>query len=368
MALIARPAGRLLGLLLGALLAFPVAPARGGNLLAEIEARPDRDSVTVGAPILLELRARGGEGVELSWPPLDPGGLGSFLLLGEDSLRETDLDASAEDGPGQGESLLVRRLSLAAFETGELWIPPQSVRWRRGEQQGEQSGDSLRITVYSLLAEELQSGSSAPGFAAAPGVATPQQPGAAPGLPPARDIVDPMKLRHGWLRWLERGLIAGGALLAAGLAWWLWRRHLRRLSGGGEAESPRLSPWERWQKEMARIEREQLWRTGETAEYYSELSLALRGLLEDSLGLPFREMTQEEVLCVLPATPLETGQREALMELLRENDLVKYARRWPEDRRNREAPADYHRWADEARPRIEARETAEAEQGSRGEA
>ena len=305
--------------------------ARGASLDYGVEGA---DSLTIGDPFTLWMEASAGEGGTLAWPPADLLNLGACGLL-VDTVLVTQ----------GGER---REMTLAAYETGPLALPPQVVSWKRGGDEGQLRTDSLRITVRSVLDYGV------PLEDAAQAMTEPQP----------REIVPPLEVHHGPLWYVIRLAIVLAALLLVWLFWRWWRRP-RILDDGAQKALPVLDPWETWQMELGRIQHEQLWRTGDVVEYWAQLSLALRGLLEDSMQRPAREMTSYEIEELLHHAPFGEPARQRLLELLRENDLVKYARQWPSDERNRQLPADYIAWAEEVKPGLmglyHARQAAEAE-------
>ncbi len=293
------------------------------------------DSITVGDPFQLWMDASAGEGGELNWPAVEKLRLGSCGLLADTLV--------AIEGGGER-----RILTLAAYEIGTVTLPPQGVTWTRGGDSGELVSDSLRLEVLSVL----------PRGVPLENAGEPQQ------APLPRDIVPPLNVHHGPLWFVIRAIVLLAVLLLCWLGWRWWTRP-RALAGVRVEPEPQRDPWEIFSAAMTRIRFEELWRSGDVVEYWAQLSLAVRGLLEDSMRRPAREMTTYEIEELLDHAPFGEADRRRLLELLRENDLVKYARQWPTDERNRHLADDYARWAESVKPGLMAlyhsRELAEQE-------
>lgn len=275
-------------------------------------ARVDQDSLTLGDPVTLILSVSAQHGEDVVWPLPAPEQLGGWRLLGADSLS---------DSTTTSERILTRRLVLARFSLGAAPLPTPGP-WLDGQPA---LGDSLPLQILATIPDSTQT--------------------------PAA-LLEPARLRHDWRWWLSR--LGAGALLALLLAW-AWRRWRRsaRLQPGGPELPP--DPWQDFQDELQRIEGRALWRAGQVESHYADLSLALRGLLEDTLGLPCRERSTEELRLVLRDSPLTDGDLQELLRLLDENDWVKYARQWPDSNTCAAQIPRYLAWAQARRERLEER-------------
>ncbi|MFA7331430.1 MAG: hypothetical protein WC326_10195 [Candidatus Delongbacteria bacterium] len=304
----------------GLLLGLAVVGARAWEWQS---ATVDRDSLTLGDPLTLSLSVTAAPAEAVDWPLPRPEQLGGWRLLGADSL--------AEQTEG-GTRTLTRRLRLARFRLGPAPLPTPGPLL-----DGQPAiGDTLRLEVLATLPDSAQ---------------------------PA-DILEPGRLRHGWRWWLLR---AGALLVLGGLAVWAWRRWRRtaRLEPGGPALPP--DPWQDFLAELARIEERALWRAGQVESHYADLSLALRGLLEDCLGLPCRERSTDELRAVLRDSPLTDGDLQELLRLLDENDWVKYARQWPAAETCARQSGRYLGWAEARRELLLERHRQRQEAAARAE-
>lgn len=263
------------------------------------------DSLLLGQPALLTMSVLAQAGEDLRWPLPEKAQWEGWRVLGVDSLLE-------ESTP-QGRRL-TRVVRLARYQLGEAVLPLHGPLG-----SDSLAVDSLRALVLAQLPDSAQ----------------------------AADILEPESLAHTLWWWLSRAAVAVLALLLVGWAWRRWRRR-----GPKEKLPPPIppDPWRDFEEELERIDQLGLWRVDRTEEHYARLSLALRGLLEDCLGMPCRERSTEELRILLRDSPLGEGDLAELLRVLEENDWVKYARRWPEGEECARQVGRYRAWAAQRRP------------------
>ena len=153
---------------------------------------------------------------------------------------------------------------------------------------------------------------------------------APPGNPSLKDIKDIERQRGPDLR-LVAGLV--GAALLGGLV--LLRRRARRPPPAPAetvgAEAVVLGPYEAALARLTQIERERWPLRGEVDRHYAAVADALRRYLEEAHAIPALERTTTELAWALPPTLAEGGLRERCVALLADADLVKFARRRPDE-------------------------------------
>jgi hypothetical protein len=134
-------------------------------------------------------------------------------------------------------------------------------------------------------------------------------------------LKEPWEAPRSYTAWI---IAAAAALVAAALLWWLWRRRKRRPVE--ETPEPVLPPDYVALTELTRIERLGLLEKGEFKEYYTRVVDVLRRFMEARFGIEAMDRTTAEVLQNAQPRGAVTSALEAL---LREADLVKFARFTP---------------------------------------
>ena len=126
--------------------------------------------------------------------------------------------------------------------------------------------------------------------------------------------------------------LAGCTLLVVGLCFlipFLLKRYrdnkpiLRRVT-----IAPKLPPHQVALQEMERIKEEKSWQRDDVKLYYTELTDALRGYMEERFGFNAKEMTSDEIIEKLNEQPDKEWIGE-LRELFQMSDLVKFAKYKP---------------------------------------
>jgi hypothetical protein len=127
-------------------------------------------------------------------------------------------------------------------------------------------------------------------------------------------------------------LLAALAIIGFWIYWFVIRKRKE------EEEEPTykaLPPYEEAIYRLNELDEKQLWQNNQVKEYYSELTEIVRGYIERELKVPALEKTTDEVLEMLKdfkdADVILTSQEtiDKLKSLLREADLVKFAKSKP---------------------------------------
>ena len=140
-------------------------------------------------------------------------------------------------------------------------------------------------------------------------------------------------------------MLAALAIIAFWIYWFVIRK--RKI----EEEEPTyrlLEPYEEAMFKLNELDEKLLWQNNKVKQYYSELTEIIRNYIERELKVPALEKTSDEVIEMLrdfnDAESIETTKEniEKLKDLLREADLVKFAKSKPlapeieEDRKDAE--------------------------------
>ena len=153
------------------------------------------------------------------------------------------------------------------------------------------------------------------------------------GNPTLKDIKEIERQRGPDPRVLA-GVLGAGAL--AGL-WLLLRGRRRATSLADPAAADAgpdpvvLGPYEAALARLTQIERERWPMRGEVDRHYEAVADVVRRYLEEAHGIPALERTTGELVCALPPALADQGVRDRCAALLADADLVKFARRRPDD-------------------------------------
>lgn len=207
-----------------------------------------------------------------------------------------------------GDRALEGRARLAFYRVGRRPIPLFGVPFVRivSGQRGVLVSDSAYVDIDSV---------------------------APPGNPTLKDIKDIERQRGPDPRLL---VAAVGLAAVAAVAWRLRRRARPTAPALPESEPAGpapivLGPYEIALARLVQIERERWPVRGEVDRHYEAVADVLRRYLEEAHGIPALERTTGELVWSLPPALADGGLRDRCGALLAEADLVKFARRRPDD-------------------------------------
>ncbi len=252
------------------------------------DATVNRDTLTVGDPVLLSLR--------ISREPGDA----AVLLQNEGFLAPFEVrrqvpPAVREMSDGRLEENLA--FELAVYQVGVIEVPSLvlHVRTTQGD-SGLITSDPIPVIVRSVKPAEMMD---------------------------IRDVKPPVDIEAGipgWF-WFAVAVLVG---VAAGTLWY-WKRRIRK----PKVEPP--PPPIVWPDEVAKILRMQLVEKGAFKRYYSLLSEVMRRYLEVRVQVDAMECTTSELVQDLRRVSIGEAEVLALEVLLSEADLVKFAKLRPRD-------------------------------------
>ncbi len=101
--------------------------------------------------------------------------------------------------------------------------------------------------------------------------------------------------------------------------------------------APPLPPHEIALRDLKRLHGERLWQEGKHKQYYSSLTDILRAYIAGEWGVGALEMTSDEIIEAMRSVELPQKQAMDLTVLLRDADLVKFAKAMPEAEANEAA-------------------------------
>ena len=101
--------------------------------------------------------------------------------------------------------------------------------------------------------------------------------------------------------------------------------------------APPLPPHEIALRDLKKLHSERLWQEGNHKLYYSGLTDILRAYIAGQFGVGALEMTSDEIIEAMRGVEIPQKQKMDLTELLRDADLVKFAKATPEAEANEAA-------------------------------
>ncbi|MFH1279926.1 MAG: hypothetical protein ABIK65_16305 [Candidatus Eisenbacteria bacterium] len=295
------------GILLALLVATTLSSAevRGETILtAEI----DRDTITVGDPILLTVGAAGRADDPPDFPVFPEGKVGPFEIL-------ESLPVATETR--EGVRTAIARFRITAFETGSFEIPAIT------PPGGGAGSGAIPVTVISV------------------------------GVDPEgdlRDVKPPLSLGREWFRTLAAPAAAALLLAAALFAWLLWRR--REILPDPSLGAVDLRPAHvAAYRALDALEEERRSGSGAGRPYWFRLSGIARDYIDRRYHVPAPERTSRETLRILRGENMDTETTGLLRELFVLCDLAKYRGTIPGDREAAAAAGEARRFVDLTRER-----------------
>jgi len=148
-----------------------------------------------------------------------------------------------------------------------------------------------------------------------------------------RDVKPPVDWPESFLWPWGILLIMGTLILTGSLCWWLYqKRKLKALSLKSK------TPWELAHERLRSLEQNGLGTLEELKAFYVALSAIVRRYMEERFAIRAPEMTTEEFLNYLRASPdLNPQQKETFKNFLNACDMVKFARYGPTEKEARES-------------------------------
>ena len=123
--------------------------------------------------------------------------------------------------------------------------------------------------------------------------------------------------------------------------------------------APPLPPHEQAFKALEQLREERLWQEGKHKEYYSTLTDILRTYIDGHFAVGAMEMTSDEIIEAMRTVELPQKSAMDLTQILREADLVKFAKAMPEAEENEAAFAAAWDFVEQTRPVEESEENEE---------
>jgi len=275
---------------LAALAVMPAGSVRsaGAEDAPRVTARVDKDSVSIGDRIKLDVSAEGTAGFDVIFPE-SPAHMEEFSLLGSKPVKR-GWGKSAREG---------REYIMGIYSTGTHVVPPVQVQYRRTD------GGAWKVVETPQIPVEVAS------------VLTGEE----------KDIRDLKGLAV-----LGAGMAPFIALLAVALACagFLLFRWIRKKRAQAAERAVIRTPYEIAFEQLMELKGKDLPGLGQVKEYYTELSDIIRHYLERRFSFKAPEMTTEEFMRALKISPgMLDDHKKLLKDFLSRCDMVKFAKYGP---------------------------------------
>ena len=103
-------------------------------------------------------------------------------------------------------------------------------------------------------------------------------------------------------------------------------------------------------QELEKLHQQKLWQSNHHKQYYTRLTDILREYLESRFGIQAREMTSDEILSNIAQLNLSDRSSLQLRDLLRQADLVKFAKLVPDAEENEQAYNNAYYFVEDTKP------------------
>ncbi|MFQ5550204.1 MAG: hypothetical protein ACE5FJ_03090 [Gemmatimonadales bacterium] len=249
---------------------------------SSVELSLSSDTLTLGQPISATYTIRYDRGLNVVWPETaEP-----FEVRGIDTVSATDETGTA----------LTVTYALTAFQLGEQELPAMRFLITGGGIVDSVVAPARGVTVVSVGLDE--SGD-------------------------IRDIKPPLGIPR---RWWPQVLLTVAALIAAA---WLWHRRGRRTAGSDATIASTRPPHELALEALERLAQSDLLDRGKIKRYYIMLAAILRTYVTGRWSIDALDMTTDELMQKLGHADLAPDDRDVAGHILRQCDLVKFAKHRP---------------------------------------
>lgn len=298
-----------------------------------VTARIEPDSVMIGDRFdyIIEVEKDLVQAVE--FPVFQPDGKENLVLV-----EDAPVDTLARDGR---RLTLRKRYRMAAFQEG---------RYDMGRAEVLYADKNIVDTLYSDTPLRLE-------------VATFEIDSTSHSifdLKPQRTLPFRMGEIGGYLAWSLLGLL----LIAAAVYGLLRYLHGRGTTLGGLfAPAPPLPPHVEAIRALEELHHRKLWQNNRHKQYYSGLTDILRTYIARRWEVGAMEMTTDEIIGAMRPLDLPDKARMDLAAILREGDLVKFAKATPDAETNEAAYLKAYYFVEETKPATEQPADGDDKQG-----
>ena len=273
-------------------LPFWLAAQQSTNTVVNARAELGAKEIEIGDQVYLSVKISAPPGTEVDG--LEPAYINT--ITGVELVEGGVLNLVSE----KPERLYEQRLLITSFDTGYIAITPLPYTFRSAAGQLDTAYTNdllLRVRAYPVTDDSE--------------------------LRPIKGIIEePRNLLDFWPLFL---------VLFLGLAAYAFYQYRQRQTRVAPPPPPPPPADLQALNRLKELEAKQLWQTGETKIYYTELTDVLRTYLQDQFSINAREMTSRQIIAALGSRLAgATGEMKTeLSQLLQLSDMVKFAKATP---------------------------------------
>ena len=280
-----------------------------------VNGRVDSSSFLIGRQVKLKLSSEAPTNRSIVWPTI-----GDTLTTGVEVVNELKADTSFS--ADKSSVSITRNYLITSFDSGYYRIPPFAFGFTDGK-------DTDRVFTEPLFLRVNR-----------PEVDTTAD---------IRDIKGPAEIPFDWREYLPYILLAIVIILLLALIIFFIVRRLRRKRPEPEpaVQVLEMPVHEQAIARLHALKIRRLWESGLIKEYYTELTDIIRFYIKGRYQIDATEMVSEDIILRLKYKGVSEAHYHMLDVLLRESDLVKFAKAFPSGMQNEEALQTAIRWITE---------------------
>ncbi len=295
---------------------FLIFPYSISAKINSVQATTDTNQIRIGEQFHVNLTANVTTGSKINFPFLTDT-FNNFEIVNRgkiDTLSPKDSTALT----------LRQQLTLTSFDSGYFVIPPFYFTQNTGNLSDSMATEPMLMTVVTVPVDTTKE------------------------IKALKNIIN---VPFPWQDYLIYGLLA----IALGiLIFYIYKRFKRKEKPVFIPKIPERPAHEIALEGLKRIESEKLWQQGFTKKYYSELTEIIRQYIERRFSINAMEQTTDEILKHFDATLIPTDIKEKLGFILRQADMVKFAKAQPFPTENENSMAFAYEFIHVTRPVVKA--------------
>lgn len=288
------------------------------NLIAQtISAtlKADSSQILIGDHLQIKLVLKYADGLQPALPTFSDT-LGNMELL-SDSKIDTIINGNFKT--------LTKTFTVSAYDSGEYYAGPVKIWYKNIDGTADSVFSNQEIILVNTVDVDTTK--------------------------PFKAIKAPLDVPYSWREFIPHIIAALILLIAIISGIIFWRKYRKQKPVVVERPKPK-DPAHIWaRKELKKLEDDKLWQQDDVKQYYSRLTDILRLYLEYRYEWLALESTTEEIEANIDRYHIKNKARESLLSILRNADLVKFAKMLPLPDANIQAMEDAYRFIDFTEPK-----------------